>query len=51
MAGPITTWEEFSFTDGRDALTYGHSLMQSVADFVDEVLTAFEDNVPARARP
>ena len=51
VAGPITTWEEFSFSDGRDALTYAHSLMQSVADFVDEVLTAFEDNVPARARP
>jgi hypothetical protein len=51
VAGPITTWEEFSFSDGRDALTYAYSLMQSVADFVDKVLTAFEDSVPARARP
>jgi hypothetical protein len=50
VAGPITTWEEFSFRNKRDALTYAHSLMQSVAAFLDEVLTAFEDNVPARVR-
>jgi hypothetical protein len=48
---PITTWEEFSFNDQRDALTYAHSLMQSVGTFVDEVLAPFEDNVPARVRP
>jgi hypothetical protein len=50
VTGPITTWEEFSFDGERDALTYAHSLMQSAAAFVDEMLTAFEDNVPARVR-
>jgi hypothetical protein len=46
----FTVWEEFSFNDERDALTYAQSLMQSVTAFMDEVLTAFEDNVPARVR-
>jgi hypothetical protein len=50
VAGPITTWEEFTFNDQRDALTYAHSLMQSVAAFMDEMLTAFEENLPARVR-
>jgi hypothetical protein len=48
VAERITTWEEFTFADDRDALTYAQSLMQVVAVFVDEILTAFEDNVPAR---
>jgi hypothetical protein len=47
---PITTWEEFTFAEERDALTYAQSLMQAVAAFMDETLSAFEDNVPARVR-
>ncbi len=37
----ILTWEEFTFTQGRDMLTYATELMISVETFIDKVLDAF----------
>jgi hypothetical protein len=49
LNGPITTWEEFSYTEGRDMLTFARDVMANVETFVDEVLAAFEDARPERA--
>jgi hypothetical protein len=48
--GAITTWEEFEFTQGRDMWTYAEDMMVAVEQFIDEVLSAFEDHVPERFR-
>jgi hypothetical protein len=45
-----TTWEEFEFTQGRDIWTYAQEMMLAVEQFIDEVLSAFEDHVPERFR-
>jgi hypothetical protein len=48
--GQITTWEEFEFTQGRDIWTYAQEMMLAVEQFIDEVLSAFEDHIPERFR-
>lgn len=50
LNGPITTWEEFSYTEGRDMLTFARDVMANVETFVEEVLAAFEHARPERAR-
>jgi hypothetical protein len=47
----ISTWEEFSFTENRDMLTYAMEVMVGVETFVDAVLDAFAANRPARVGP
>ena len=50
VSGRIITCEQFTFDQRRDALTYGRSVMQAVAAFMDEMLAAFEASVPKRVR-
>jgi hypothetical protein len=46
----ITTWEEFDFHEGRDMRTYAEAMMGAVEQLINEVLSAFEDNMPERFR-
>jgi hypothetical protein len=48
---PIDHWQEFSFSQQRDALAFADELFSQVVTFVDLVLDAFRDAVPARFRP
>lgn len=45
---PILTWEEFTFSEDRDMLTYATEVMESIEIFVDEVLDAFAADRPER---
>jgi len=51
VPGPVLTWEQFTFSEDRDMLTYATGLMESVEAFVEKVLEAFEVNRPARVGP
>ena len=51
LKGRITTWEEFSYSENRDMVTFAREVMTHIEDFVEEVLTAFEDARPERAGP
>jgi hypothetical protein len=42
---------ELTYNEGRDARSYADALMTAVDRFMDEMLTAFEQNVPDRFRP
>jgi hypothetical protein len=44
----ITTWEEFSYTEGRDMLTFAEGIMSQVEGFVEELLSALEAARPLR---
>lgn len=44
----ITTWEEFSYTEGRDMLTFAEGIMSQVEVFVEELLSALEAARPLR---
>jgi hypothetical protein len=48
--GHITTWEEFEFRQGRDMRTFAADMMEAAEQLIDEVLSAFEDNIPERFR-
>lgn len=48
LTARILTWEVFEFTQDRDMLTYATEVMESIAEFVDKVVGAFEANRPAR---
>ncbi|MEE6139852.1 hypothetical protein SKC41_26440 [Mycobacterium sp. 050128] len=41
-AAGITTWHEFRYTAGRDALNYLEQLFETVATFIDDLLDAFD---------
>jgi len=51
VTGPILTWEEFTFTEDRDMLTYATELMNNVETFIDKVLDAFAADRPERVGP
>lgn len=44
----IDNWQEFTFQEERDALTFAEELFDEVAGFMDLVLDAFRDAVPER---
>ena len=46
----IDNWQEFTFRDERDALTFAEGLFDEVAAFIEFVLDAFRDAVPERFR-
>lgn len=48
---PILSWEEFTFTEDRDMLTYATELMKNVETFIDKVLNAFAADRPERVGP
>jgi hypothetical protein len=45
---PIFSSIELTYKDNRDGLTVANSVMDAVERFIDEMLTAFEANVPPR---
>ena len=46
----IDNWQEFTFREERDALTFAEGLFDEVAAFIDLVLDAFSEAVPERFR-
>jgi hypothetical protein len=48
VTGAILTWEEFTFDEDRDMLTYATEVMNSVETFIDKVLNAFAADRPQR---
>jgi hypothetical protein len=51
VRGAILTWEEFTFDDDRDMLTYATEAMNNVETFIDKVLDAFAADRPQRVGP
>jgi hypothetical protein len=48
---PIATWEVFTYDESRDQLGHTREVMDAIEHFVDETLTAFEENIPHRVQP
>jgi hypothetical protein len=48
VTGWISHRWQLSYNDGRDAVAYADGLMRAVEQFMDEMLSAFEQHVPAR---
>jgi hypothetical protein len=48
---PIFSSIELTYNDNRDGVTVANSVMRAVERFIDEMLTAFEANVPPRLQP
>jgi hypothetical protein len=48
VTGPISHRWQLTYGEGRDARSYADGLMAAVERFMDEMLAAFEQNVPAR---
>jgi hypothetical protein len=47
---PVSHRWQLTYNDGRDACAVANEIMASVERFMDEMINAFEDNVPERFR-
>lgn len=51
LPGPIFSAIGLTYNGNRDGATVSDSLMSAIERFIDEILTAFEANVPPRLQP
>jgi hypothetical protein len=48
VTAPVDHRWLLTYIEGRDAVSFADSLMAAVARFMDEMIQAFEQNVPER---
>jgi hypothetical protein len=50
VTGHVRHQAELTYTEGRDGLTFASGVMEGVSLFMDEMIHAFEANIPERSR-